>query len=347
MEQLRQGLSSYESSMLSSVKIKLTSFCNLRCQMCHYWKTTQEVALTTQQWLDILGQLSALGCRKVHFSGGEVFLRRDFLDLVECASGLGMKVNLTTNGTLLTDERVRRLVKAKPNSISVSLDGPGPEVHDAIRGIPGSFKRTTRTIRHILKFGTRWGRSPKIRINFVIQRQNYRVVPRMVELAAALGAVELHPMPVDEKGERKNRLSGRQIERYNREVAPLVEERRRAAGFSLAPGLVYPFGRSEAEIAHSKQGLYALGQYRTMPCLAPWLHLFIGWDGECFLCCMTNHRMETLGNIAREGAAGVFNGAAMRAVRKRFMEGQMEPSCARCDMFLEENTLLHKALLPD
>lgn len=342
--QLRQALTSGHSQLLSSVKIKLTSFCNLRCQMCHYWKTKSEVALNTEQWLSVLGQLAASGCRKVHFSGGEVFLRRDFLDMVEFASKAGMKVNMTTNGTLLTEERIRRLVKAKPNSISLSLDGPEPDLHDAIRGIPGSFQRTTRAIRTILKMGARWGRSPKIRLNYVVQRQNYKVLPRMVELAARLGATELHPMPVDEKGERKNRLSRAQIERYNAEVAPIVEERRREAGFSTSPWLVYPFGRTPEEIEECRQGLYSMGAYRKMPCLAPWLHLFIGWDGECFLCCMTNRRMESLGNVGRQSLEEVFNGAAMRAVRERFLEGRMETSCGRCDMYLAENLQLHSAL---
>ena len=330
--------------LLSSVKIKLTSFCNLRCQMCGYWKTKRETALTTEQWQAVLQELAEMGCRKVHFSGGEVFLRRDFLDLVEWGSSLGLKVNLTTNGTLINQERLRRLVKAKPNSISISLDGPKPEIHDVIRGIPGSFARTTGAIRQILKFGQRWGRAPKIRINFVVQRQNYRVLPRMVEVAHQLGACELHPMPVDEKGERKNRLSRSQIERYNAEVAPVVAERRRQAGFSLAPALVYPFGRTQEEIRQAKRGLYSLGHYEKMPCWAPWLHLFIGWDGECYLCCMTNGRMDSLGNVATLGVRGVFLGEAMAAVRQRFRAGKLETSCSRCDMFLPENLLLQGAM---
>ena len=69
--------------LLRCAKIKLTSRCNLRCVMCKYWQTTREETLASDRWREVFGELVALGCRKVHFSGGEVFLRRDFLDLVQ------------------------------------------------------------------------------------------------------------------------------------------------------------------------------------------------------------------------------------------------------------------------
>ena len=341
---LRQALETGHSDLLSSVKIKLTSFCNLRCQMCHYWKTKQEEALTTDQWFDVLGQLAALGCRKIHFSGGEVFLRRDFLDIVEHGTALKLKINMTTNGTLLTEERLRRLIRARPNSISLSLDGPKASVHDSIRGIPGSFKRTTRTVRKLVELGKKSGHSPRVRINSVIQRSNYKQLPALVEVVSGLGAIELHPMPVDEKGPRKNRLSRWQIENYNEEVAPRVLEARRQAGYSTAPWMVYPFGRSEQEMERSRKGQYSLGIYQHKPCLSPWMHLFIGWDGETYLCCMTNRRMESLGNVGRQTVMDIFNGQPMRQVRQRFLALDLESSCARCDMVNFENRLLHEAL---
>lgn len=344
VSRLRQALTTGHSDLLSSVKIKLTSFCNLQCKMCHYWKTTREQSLTTDQWFDVLAQLADMGCRKVHFSGGEVFLRRDFLDLVEHGTALKLKINMTTNGTLLTDQRLRRLIRARPNSISLSLDGPKPSIHDGIRGIPGSFKRTTRTLRKLVELGGRYGHTPRLRINSVLQKSNYKQLPALVELVAELGATELHPMPVDEKGKSKNRLSRWQIENYNQEIAPRVLEARRQAGFSTAPWMIYPFGRTDEEIERSRKGHYSLGLYQQKPCLSPWMHLFIGWDGETYLCCMTNRRMDSLGNVALQTLEEIFNGQAMRAVRERFQALQLEASCSRCDMVNFENRLLHQAL---
>jgi MoaA/NifB/PqqE/SkfB family radical SAM enzyme len=344
MEELAHSLQTLQSNLLSSVKIKLTSKCNLRCQMCKYWKTKTEVALSSEQWLHVIDQLSDMGCRKIHFSGGEVFLRQDFLDLVERGCERGLKINMTTNGTLLSTDRLKRLIKARPNSISLSLDGPRASVHDKIRGLPGSFQRTTKAIKRIRKYGERYGRIPKIRINFVLMQTNYRRAPEMIRLARELGAIDLVPMPVDEKGEAVLRLSRSQIEKYNAEIAPLVLEERRRAGFSTDPLLVFPFGRSPGEIRAARDGEYSAKFYQRKPCLSPWTHLFFAWDGETYLCCMTNGRMESLGNVGEVPVAEIFNGPKMMDVRKEFAELNHPKACARCDMVIGENQLLHQAL---
>ncbi|MBI5596218.1 MAG: radical SAM protein [Elusimicrobia bacterium] len=328
--------------LLRDLKIKLTSLCNLRCAMCGYWENKTETALPTERWKAVLSEASALGARKVHFSGGEVFLRKDFLDLVEHASGIGLKVNLTTNGTLVDGERVRRLLRAGVNAVSISLDGPDAAVHNAVRRRDYAFKSAVRTARR-LAAGT-GKRRVKVRINSVVMRDNFRELPRMVELAARLGAIDLVPMPVDEKGEGTLRLTKRHILEYNREVAPRVEEARLKAGWTAPFDRVYPFGVTEEEVRHSKKGLYARGYFETRTCLAPWLHMFVAWDGAVYLCCMTNGRIEPLGNVGTMPVSDVFLGERYRAVRADFTRGRQLKACASCDLFRPQLDALHSAL---
>ena len=166
----------------------------------------------------------------------------------------------------------------------------------------------------------------------------------MVRLAGELGADELVPMPVDEKGARRNRLSAAQIGEYNREIAPEVAELRRRYGFSTHPLDVYPFGVTAEEIGFSARGLYARGFFERRTCLVPWFHLFAAWNGDVFLCCMTNGRMEPLGNVGRQAVRDVFHGEGYRRIREEFRGGRHLASCQRCDLFLRENALLHAAL---
>ena len=326
--------------MLRCAKIKITSRCNLRCVMCKYWQTTSEETLASARWGEVFSELAALGCRKIHFSGGEVFLRRDFLDLVERAILAGMKINMTTNGTLIDKERARRIAKMRVNSVSISLDGPESSSHDAIRGQKRAFKKSVRAIRWLRERSD----TLRVRINFVVMNRNYRLVPDMVRLAGSLGADDLVAMPVDEKGKRKLRLTREEILEYNREVAPAVLEARREAGYSVDPQSVYPFGTTDEEVRYSAEAMYAKGFFERRPCLAPWLHLFMAWNGESYLCCMTNGRMESLGNVGRDGVKGVFHGEKFRKVRERFAAGRLLPECQRCDLFLRENAQLHSAL---
>lgn len=328
--------------LLRDLKIKLTSLCNLRCAMCGYWENTTEPSLPTERWKAVLSEAVALGAKKVHFSGGEVFLRKDFLDLVEHACGAGLKVNMTTNGTLVDREKAKRLLRAGVNAVSISLDGPTEAVHNAVRRRDYAFKSAVRTARRLAAGEGK--RRVKVRINTVVMRDNFRELPRMVALAARIGAIDLVPMPVDEKGEGKLRLSKRHILEYNREVAPRVEEARLKAGWTAPFDRVYPFGVTEEEVRHSKKGLYARGYFQTRTCLAPWLHMFAAWDGSVYLCCMTNGRIEALGDLRTQSVAEVFLGERYKAVRADFTQGRHLKACRSCDLFRPQLDALHSAL---
>jgi MoaA/NifB/PqqE/SkfB family radical SAM enzyme len=341
LEELEDSLDLHRPPpLLRCAKIKITSRCNLRCVMCKYWQTRSEQTLTSERWREVFGELSALGCQKLHFSGGEVFLRRDFLDLVESAVGAGMKVNMTTNGTLIDREKARRIGRIGVNSVSISLDGARASVHDAIRGRTDAFRKSVRTIRWLKRSSDRL----KVRVNFVVMRENYQELPEMVRLAGELGATDLVPMPVDEKGPRKKRLSRERIREYNRHVAPRVLELRERYGFSTDSRLVYPFGVTDEEVKLSSKGLYSRGQFERQACLAPWLHTFFAWNGDAYLCCMTNGRMDPLGNVGTSSVREVFEGEGYRKIREQFRAGRHLGSCARCDLFLSENARLHAAL---
>ena len=324
---------------LRDAKIKITSRCNLRCTMCDYWKTVDEQALSTEAWKRVLGELVAVGCRKIHVSGGEPFLRRDLLEILAHGAALGLKVNLTTNGTLVTREAARKLVEARVNGVSISLDGPNASVHDAIRGIEGSFKRSLRTLRRLRRLSASRAKPLRLRINVVLMRDNYRRAAEMVELGGRLGVDDVVLMPVDET-EGHRRLSGAQIARYNAEIAPAVAEQRRRFGMAERTDRVHPFGTSEADAKYAKRGLYSRGYFEQNLCFAPWLHTFIAWDGHVYLCCMTTERMEPLGNVARESVDAILRGDRYREVRASFLAGNPHFMCHRCDLFASENRLL-------
>jgi MoaA/NifB/PqqE/SkfB family radical SAM enzyme len=330
--------------LLRDAKIKITSRCNLRCEMCRYWHTRDEATLSSERWRTVLRELAALGCRKVHFSGGEVLLRPDFLELVEHAVDLGLKTNFTSNGWLLDKETARRVARAGVNSVSLSLDDPRGRLHDAIRGREGAFRRVVRAVGWLTRFA-RQGR-PRVRINCVVMRDNYRQLPRLTALAGELGAVDLVPMPVDEKGEGRRRLSRRQIERYNRELAPEVLAIRQRLGLPTDETRVHPFGVTADDVRLARAGLYARGAYRRGPCLVPWLHLFLAWDGRAYPCCMTHGRIPALGEAATTPLEAIFHGEPYARLRRAFASGEQQPACARCDLFLRENALLAGRMSP-
>jgi Fe-coproporphyrin III synthase len=331
---------------LRCAKIKLTSRCNLRCAMCKYWRCSSGEELSTDQVKKVIQSLQKLKTLKVHFSGGEIFLREDLLEIIDYASSSGLKVNLTTNGTLISRSLARKLINLKTNSISFSLDGPCSKVHDKIRGVKGAFKKIQRGIEFLRQAREDVGGRTRIRINVVLQKKNFRSIPDIIDLAGKLGATEVKVIPVDGKGSGKMNLSKKEIIEYNRDIVPLTIEMRNRHGFSTHNHIIYPLGKEKEQINRAKDADYSLGHYDDHLCFVPWLHTFVAWDGNVYLCCLSRARMEPLGNVLKMPLDGIFRSSCYAEARKSLLQKRFA-FCSRCDDFLFENRFLedHLSLL--
>jgi MoaA/NifB/PqqE/SkfB family radical SAM enzyme len=109
--------------------------------------------MTTQEIKNILDQLAEAGVFFLVFSGGEVFMRRDFLELVEYARKLLFNVKVKTNGVMIHEAEAQRLRELGVEQVQLSVYSHRPEVHDAITKLPGSLKRTVNTIRFLKSQG--------------------------------------------------------------------------------------------------------------------------------------------------------------------------------------------------
>jgi MoaA/NifB/PqqE/SkfB family radical SAM enzyme len=135
------------------------TLCNLECRHCFISCSPHNHAFG---FLDLdtvrraLEASVALGVKEYYFTGGEPFLNRDMVAILELTLRYG-PATVLTNGTVLKDEWLARLARAEaasPYSLEfrVSLDGFTAQGNDAIRG-PGTFERALRGIRQILAHG--------------------------------------------------------------------------------------------------------------------------------------------------------------------------------------------------
>lgn len=135
------------SHQLFSVSLELTYRCNERCVHC-YVDDAGDCAkeeLNLDEYKKLLDELWAMGCMSILLTGGEVFLKKDFLEIAAYAVSAGMLVDIYTNGSLMTDEQFDALRGMHLNSLSFSLYGGTAAVHDRVTGVPGSFERTVRS----------------------------------------------------------------------------------------------------------------------------------------------------------------------------------------------------------
>ncbi len=137
--------------VLSFIDIATTYRCQCRCVHCsadgHKKAGRQE--METEEIKSIIEQAKRLGTLEVVFSGGEPLLRRDAIELVRFAHDIGMITRLNTNGLLLDRRRVAELKKAGLTLCAVSLDDCDPQVHDTLRGVPGTYEKALEGIRRL------------------------------------------------------------------------------------------------------------------------------------------------------------------------------------------------------
>lgn len=140
------------------VVFNCTARCNLRCLHCY--SVSQDLPqgpeMTTQQAEHFIRQVADYGCPVLLFSGGEPLLREDLFELMHFARSLGLRLVISTNGTLITDDIAKHLAEAGLSYAGISLDGP-PLIHDHFRGKSGAFNATLRGIDACRKHGIRTG----------------------------------------------------------------------------------------------------------------------------------------------------------------------------------------------
>ena len=171
-----------------SALFEVTHRCNLGCAHCYLTEgpvgrpkpTRQE--LTLDEIRPVLDQLAELGALFLTLSGGEVFMRRDFLDIVAHARARGFSVTVFTTGTLLTPDTAAALADLNPLSVEVSIYSARPEVHDRVTGIPGSHARSLRALRLLKERGV------VILLKSPLMSLNSGEYHGIVELADELGA---------------------------------------------------------------------------------------------------------------------------------------------------------------
>jgi radical SAM protein with 4Fe4S-binding SPASM domain len=88
-------------------------------------------------------------------SGGEIFMRKDFFEILECAREYTFCVKLKTNAVLIREAQAARLRELGVQSVQISIYSHRPEVHDAITKIPGSLCRSINAIRFLKSQGLR------------------------------------------------------------------------------------------------------------------------------------------------------------------------------------------------
>ncbi|WP_461208346.1 heme b synthase [Desulfocurvus sp. DL9XJH121] len=173
---------------LRLVAWEITRSCNLACKHCRAEAHEEPYPgeLDTAEAKVLIDQFRATGDPIIIFTGGEPMLRKDWPELVEYATSIGLKCVMSPNGTLITPETAQLMKEKGVQRLSISIDGPDAASHDEFRGVPGAFEASMRGIQYLKDAGL------EFQINTTVTRGNLGMFKDIFKLCENLGAAAWH-----------------------------------------------------------------------------------------------------------------------------------------------------------
>jgi MoaA/NifB/PqqE/SkfB family radical SAM enzyme len=325
---LRTGIDTTRPTVVYGI---VNERCNYRCRYCEYWRMKEYGdEMTVEQWTDALGSLKQfIGTYHVEFSGGEPFRKKGFLDILRFCQDQGIRWGVTTNGSAFSEKIVRQTVAAEPFNVNISIDGHRSEIHDYMRGVPGSLDRIVGGIGRLRQQRTEQGRDFPIIIKPTVHSKNFRELPDLVRWAQGIGVTAINFQPVDRwTQETYDELwieRGQHAE-LEKVVAELIAMKRDGAPI-LNTELVMDLWTS-----HFRE---EKAPAEALPCRVGMRNYFIRPNGDVELCWF----YPPIGNVKQQPARDIWRGQLARERRKETVE------CTKLCLFtcLSQKTLWDKA----
>lgn len=181
----------------SQIIVDSTELCNLACIHCphpsfkkseHYAGRSQAPELN-KKLVDEVREYGKGITQYIRYTGeGEPLLHRYIYDMITYAvQNSGTMVTLTTNGTLLTDARIEKVLDTGVHLIDISTDAITPETYAKIR-VNGDLKEVTTGVLKLIKRNKERGSKTKIVLSFVEQPDNINEAAEFERFWKAEGA---------------------------------------------------------------------------------------------------------------------------------------------------------------
>lgn len=289
---------------------ELTRACNLNCVHCRASATREPGPgeLSTVEGMSLLGDLASGGTRLVILSGGEALVRPDVFELAAHGTGLGLRMTLATNGSLVTPEVATNLRKSGIVRVSVSLDGVTPDIHDAFRGMPGAFAMAVRGIETLLAEGI------PVQVNTTVAAMNISQMKLFPAFLTGIGVTAWHVFFLVPTGRGEN-VEPARVRQY-REMLDDFHVVSRSAGIEC---------KATCAPQYYRMLLEREGASPTKGCLAGTGFGFVSAVGTVQPC---GFLQIDCGNIRKSPLEEIWQGSPLLA-RLRDMGG-LQGKCGRC-----------------
>ncbi len=310
----------------TSLQINIAATCNLACRMCPYLAVHDderyEREMSVETFRAMLPTLATLDSILLTGSGEPMF-NRNLVRFIELAREAhpAIRVDVTTNGTLLTESMARELIRVGLTRLAVSIDGATQETVGAIRtGINLSKVLTNlETLRRLKEeAGSRF---PIVRVNYMIGYRNYRELPDMIRMAGRLGISEINALEIftgSEDGARDNLFHS--LEEDGGATLKLAHRLAQASRVALLLPITAHSGCHHPYTPHITES----GD--VSPCC------YLSYEGRTFNIDGQEERLPRVvyGNVTDDSLDTIWRSKTFSAFRRRTARGQFDDACKTC-----------------
>lgn len=169
------------SKFPSQVMVDLTEVCNLGCIHCThpdfkkseiYSKRMLEPSLNSKMIREVAESGFKITKYIRYTSNGEPLVHPKSYDMIlDAVKNSKTKVTLTTNGTLLNEKKMKKLLETGLHMIDISIDAFNQETYSKVR-IGGNLEVTRRNVLKLIDMNLKLGKKTKIIVSFVEQNEN-------------------------------------------------------------------------------------------------------------------------------------------------------------------------------
>jgi radical SAM protein with 4Fe4S-binding SPASM domain len=296
-----------------NVHFDITYRCNERCVHC-YLDHEDHGEMTTGEIRGVLDQLAAAGTLFLTFSGGEIFLRRDFFELLAYARRLHFDISLKSNALLVDAPKAARLRELGVRRIQVSIYSAEPEVHDAITKVRGSLARSLEAIRFLQAQGL------QVKIACPLMKQNLTAYRSVQKLAEELGVPYILDLTITPRMDGDLALLS--LRNPGQDLLPIMQDP------ALNPRLQGGTGPAHGTTGSAMSSGLESDAYFDIPCSAGHNSCYISPYGDVYPCVQMP---LAAGNVRRQPFEAIWYGSPeMRRVRD-VRESQLR-LCSTCSI---------------
>ena len=182
---------------------EITSQCNLKCIHCYNNSSPKLLKreLDTKEIKKIINQLAKQKVFWLAITGGEALFKKDIFEILKYAHSKKICTMLSTNGTILTNEKAQKIKAAGVSSVQVSIDGI-ESMHDEFRGQKGAFEKAVNAVKLLVKH-----KIPDVTISSVATKLNFNEIPKIIDLAVKINASRYRIITLMPAGRAKNNIA--------------------------------------------------------------------------------------------------------------------------------------------